>query len=221
MVSVAELFSNPLITFIIGLTPTIITILIYYQTKKNSREKALQPHLLKLYDTVSKIMKEENALNLNESYGKMHHLTDEWQEKQLLGKQTTANKDEYFENYVVAFLNFSLSRMSAERLVEKCSDFESQFQRMDEEGLLSLLEKRHNLAFVKTKDFQACVQGLLLITNRIRKKNLKTTYEPQGNENGMTLQLSEGLEIFFKISSVAEMLFARAPEVEKQLSKFL
>jgi hypothetical protein len=221
MVSIAEIFSNPLITFILGLIPSIITILIYYQAKVNSKEKALQPHLLKLCDTVSKIMTEEKALNLMADYGKMQHITDEWQEKQLLGEQTTANKEEYFEKYLVGFLNFSLSRMSAERLVEKCLDFESQFQSMDDEGLLSLLKKRHNLAFVEITDFQLCVQGILLITDRIRKENLKTTYEPQGNENGMNVQLSEGLEILFKIRSVAEMLFSRAPEVEKQLSKFL
>jgi hypothetical protein len=79
MVSVIEVFSNPLITFIIGLTPSIITIAIYYQGKVTSKEKVLHPHLLKLYDITEKILEEKNSKDLFINYERMRRAKVEFE----------------------------------------------------------------------------------------------------------------------------------------------
>jgi hypothetical protein len=230
MSSIAEVFGNPLITFLLGLTPAIITsfvtVVLYYKNRTSAKEKRLSWPILKLFDFVSKIREEENALNLQENYLKLKHTDNEWhtlnERKQVSGQQPTAKEnEEYFGKYLVDFLNFSRSRLCAMRLVDKCLGFEEEYKKMDNEGLISLLKKRHNPAFAKISEFEYVVKGILFITEKARANNSPQQPEPPSNETILNIQVTEYLNALFKIRSVAEELFSIAPEAEKELGKFL
>jgi hypothetical protein len=229
MSSIAEVFGNPLITFLLGLTPaiitTVVTIILYYKNRTSTKEKGLNQPILKLYDIVSKIREEESALNLLENYLQLEHTNNEWhtltESKQVLGQEPTAKEnEEYFGKYLVDFLNFSRSRLCAMRLVDKCLAFEEEFKRIDNEGLISLLKKRHNSAFTRISDFKYCVKGILFMTEKARTNNLQNV-EPINKETVFNIQVTEYLDALFKIRSVAKELFSIAPEAEKELGKFL
>jgi hypothetical protein len=232
MSSIAEVFGNPLIAFLLGLTPAIITsivtVVLYYKKRTTAKERGLSQPILKLYDLVSKIREEENALNLQKNYLQLEHTSNEWriltERKQVLGQQPTAKEnEEYFGKYLFNFLDFSRSRLSAMRLVDKCLAFEEEYKKMDNQGLLSLFKKRHNSTFTKISDLEFGVRGILFMTERARtnRANNPQNVEPFTNETVLNVQVTEYLDALFKIRSVATELFSIAPEVEKQLGKFL
>jgi uncharacterized protein YeeX (DUF496 family) len=224
MVSIAEIFSNPLITFILGLTPSIITIVFYYQGKVSSREKVIQPHILKLYDIAAKILEEKNAVNLFFNYQKMQKAKADYDNIRQIPtvlEEQRKTYDDTFGEYILTSFSFNWSLNSAEKLVQLCIELDLEYQKMDTDGLLSLLKKRHKEAFTKLKVFDQTAKGMIFITERIRKEKLKTEIQPEGQEHVRDVQLTEHLSILFQTLSITKNLISCAPEVEKQLSKFL
>jgi hypothetical protein len=227
MISVAEIFSNPLIPFSLGLIPSIITVLLYYQEKVSSKEKVLHLPLLKLYDITEKILEEKNSRDLFINYEKMGYAKADFEKirqiniNKVLEEEQRKAYEEAFGKYIVSFLNFSGSFNNAEKLIQLCIDFDLEYQKIDTDGLLSLLKKRHKETFTKLVAFEQYAKGVIFITERIRKENLKTEVQPEGQEPFRDVQPTEQLRILFQMLSVTMDLIALAPEVEKQLSKFL
>jgi hypothetical protein len=233
MSQIAEIFGNPLIAFFLGLTPAIITsavtIVLYHKKGINVKEKELCQPILRLYDLVSKIMEEDNALDLRKNYHKLELTNDEWRaltKKNLVFGRQPATKEEIeecFGNMLVDSMNFSKSRLCAIRLVDKCLAFEEEYNKMDNDGLISLLKKRHYSAFTEISTFEYGVKGVLFITEKARTNRAANPQEGEqpSTETILNIQVDEYLDSLFKIQSVGTELFSIAPDVQKRLSKFL
>lgn len=219
MVTTAEI-----IAFILGFIPSIITITLYYLGKINSKEKVLEQPILKLYDITAKILEEKSAVQLFLNYQKMVKAKADYDNIRQIPtalEEQRKTYDDTFEEYILTSFSFNWSFNSAEKLVQLCIDLDLEYQKMNTDGLLSLLKKRHKEAFTKLKVFDQTAKGMIFITERIRKEKLKTEIQPEGQEHVRDVQLTEHLSILFQTLSITKNLISRAPEVEKQLSKFL
>jgi hypothetical protein len=215
MTAIGDIFNNPLVTFIVGLIPSIIAIVFesikYYQSKARSGEQVLQPHFWKLHTITTKILDENSARNLP-------YKEKEWQEAIAKGKII---KDfDALGQLLSAFVVLSASCNSMERLFNDCVDFETEYQQMDTNGLLSLLSKRHASAFARIADFHGYTEGVVFLTKDFREK-YSNKAEAETTIDEMDDNFTEYSKVFFSTCGVIEEIFNRAPEIERELKKLL
>jgi predicted phage-related endonuclease len=227
-VSVEDLPSNTIIAFFLGLFSALIIEFVRYSlSKTRSREKALNPHLRILHAITTKILKEDSARNLQVKYQEFKRA-----EAQRETFKNTQSYTKFFDTQLLkeanaetlgdltaTLLSFSYSCNSAERLISNCVDFESEYQLMDTKGLLSLLQKRKEAAYMMLTKLHAYTQGVVSLTEKLRKeKQIKT--EVKNTESLENIE-KEYLSSLFSVHTCVEGLFVYGPEVEKELKKFL
>lgn len=90
---------------------------------------------------------------------------------------------------------------------------------MDINGLLSLLQKRKEVAYMALLKLHAYTQGAVSLTETLRQeKQIKTEVKNVESLENIEKEYPSSL---FSIHACVEGLFVYAPEVEKELKKFL
>jgi hypothetical protein len=228
--SIGDVLNNPVITFFLGLIPSLLVALVieyvkYYRSKIRSREESLLPYLRKLHGNISKILEQTDAKNLRNQY-------NDWRNTKITQKMVENATQQVMEEEKIEYAHivdrtlspasikevlFLHGYHSFEELVTECIKFEAVYEEMVTEGLLNVLKVKYSGLYQRMLSFHSCADNAIKDVKQGTVKINKIKNMTDFHEN----YHDDGLDQLFMCDILVHNIFIFGTELEKELRKFL
>ena len=230
MTVIGDILNNPVVTFFLGLIPSLVIALIieyakYYRSKIRSREESLIPHLRKMHGNISKILEKTEAKNLDKKYDDLQttKITQKMYEnaRQQVMVEEKINYPHNVDNTLspasmkeVLFLH---SYRSLEEVFMECMKFEVVYEEMQTEGLLNTLEVKYKVLYRMMRSFHSCAKTAM---NDVKQGIIKVGSVKDVTDFHINYK-NDHLRQLFMSDILVHNIFTFGSDLEKELRKFL
>ncbi len=228
-VSIGDMFSNPVVTFLIGLSISIITLVFefvkYFQSRIREKREPLIPFLRRMHGNVSKIIDLADSKNLRKKYEEV--LSSKVAQKLVENASQQvmeAEKIDYSPNNVSSLspayfteLLFLNSYHSFEDLIKECIKFETVLGEMETEGLTNTLKVKDKGLYQRINNFHSVAEAA---ADNVKKGTIKIDSVKDITDFHINYQ-KDSLEQLFISNILVYNILNFGSDLEKALRRFL